>query len=73
MWMIQVIYSRQCGRYLNGATGEFKKNAKRENNGPVRMVWNALSTFEASSADVSINDSPFSAAEKSQHAQYPFD
>lgn len=59
-----MIYSRQCGRYLNGAAGEFKKNAKRENNAPVRMVWNALSTFEASSADVSINDSPFSAKEK---------
>jgi len=62
--MIQAIYSRQCGRYLNGATSELKKNARRANNGPVRMVWNALSTFEASSADVSINDSPFSAAGK---------
>jgi hypothetical protein len=28
---------------------------------PVRIVWNADSTFEASSADVSMNDSPFSA------------
>jgi hypothetical protein len=28
---------------------------------PVRMVWNAFSTFEASSADVSMNESPFSA------------
>src|SRR6266702_5307626 len=28
----------------------------------VRIVWNADSTFDASSADVSINDSPFSAA-----------
>jgi hypothetical protein len=27
----------------------------------VRIVWNADSTFDASSADVSINDSPFSA------------
>jgi hypothetical protein len=25
------------------------------------MVWNALSTFEASSAEVSMNDNPFSA------------
>src|SRR6266404_1209824 len=34
----------------------------------VRIVWNADSTFDASSADVSINDSPFSAAhhQKSQ-------
>lgn len=29
---------------------------------PVRMVWKADSTFDASSADVSMNDSPFSAA-----------
>ena len=28
---------------------------------PVRILWNAVSTFEASSADVSMNDSPFSA------------
>ena len=27
----------------------------------VRIVWKADSTFDASSADVSINDSPFSA------------
>jgi len=36
---------------------------------PVRMVWNAISTFEASSADVSINDSPLSAATFDQHRQ----
>jgi len=28
----------------------------------VKIVWNAPSTFEASSADVSMNDSPFSVA-----------
>ena len=28
---------------------------------PVKMFWKAASTFEASSADVSMNDSPFSA------------
>ena len=28
---------------------------------PVRMVWKADSTFEASSAEVSMNDNPFSA------------
>ena len=28
---------------------------------PVRIVWKAASTFEASSADVSMNDKPFSA------------
>ena len=28
---------------------------------PVRMVWNADSTFDASSADVSMKDRPFSA------------
>jgi len=27
----------------------------------VRIVWNAASTFEASNAEVSINDKPFSA------------
>ena len=27
---------------------------------PVRILWNAVSTFEASSADVSMNDSPLS-------------
>lgn len=29
---------------------------------PDRMVWKADSTFEASSADVSMNDKPFSAS-----------
>ena len=33
---------------------------------PVRMVWKADSTFEASSADVSINDRPFSAVSSGQ-------
>jgi hypothetical protein len=33
-----------------------------EDYAPVRMVWNADSTFVASSAEVSINDNPFSAA-----------
>ena len=28
---------------------------------PVGIVWNADSTFEASNAEVSINDKPFSA------------
>lgn len=31
---------------------------------PVKMVWKADSTFEASSADVSMNDRPFSAREQ---------
>ena len=30
---------------------------------PVKMVWKADSTFEASSAEVSMNDKPFSAVE----------
>jgi hypothetical protein len=34
-------------------------------NAPVRIVWKADSTFEASSAEVSMNDSPFSAEVRS--------
>lgn len=34
------------------------------------MVWKADSTFDASSADVSIKDNPFSAAENT-FIQYP--
>lgn len=33
---------------------------------PLRIVWNADSTFEASSAEVSMNDNPFSAASIAQ-------
>lgn len=36
-------------------------SVNRLQNVPVRMVWKADSTFDASSADVSINDRPFSA------------
>lgn len=32
-----------------------------EINLPVRIVWNAPSTFDASNAEVSMNESPFSA------------
>jgi hypothetical protein len=34
---------------------------KEKVNSPVKMFWNADSTLDASSADVSMNDNPFSA------------
>jgi len=36
---------------------------------PVRMVWKALSTFEASSADVSMKDRPFSAVKNAPESE----
>jgi hypothetical protein len=37
------------------------KGVQTDKGVPVRMVWKAPSTFEASSADVSMKDKPFSA------------
>lgn len=41
----------------------FGKDIQTDKGVPVRMVWKALSTFEASSAEVSMKDKPFSAVE----------
>lgn len=42
----------------------FTLRDQRTGHVPVRMVWKAVSTFEASNADVSMNESPFSAVKK---------
>jgi hypothetical protein len=44
-----------------GASGECPSGLCERIYSPERMVWNAPSTFEASSAEVSMNDNPFSA------------
>jgi hypothetical protein len=37
---------------------------------PVRILWNAVSTFDESSADVSMNDKLFSAVHGKQYNQF---
>ncbi len=59
---IRGICSRRCGRCLDIPNESYGKCDDNGRGAPVRMVWKADSTFEASSADVSMNDNPFSAA-----------
>jgi hypothetical protein len=51
------LFARQYDRFLTTSTKAIREGGVI----PVRIFWNANSTFEASNADVSINDNPFSA------------
>jgi hypothetical protein len=53
---------KQCDKFLQKRKIKLKKidrNTKRKRIIPVRIVWNACSTFVESNADVSINETPF--------------
>ncbi len=52
---------------MSAPTSEHTRWAQVQKHIPVKIVWKADSTFEASSADVSMNDSPFSTNIFGQH------